>query len=131
VTHAAHRLSFADYIIALSPQGTIIEQGNFGQLKKNEGYVAGFTTRHTTEKHLPEEKAALAKEPDVADVDRQNAAADLSRQVGNWSVYSYYIKSIGRGDVAAWTIVMIIYSVLLEFPSKCRSSNHPWYIGIR
>lgn len=123
VTHAAHRLSYADHIIALGQQGTIVEQGNFSQLIKNKGYVAGLTTRHTTEAELvPEEKALPAKEPDAGEVERQNAAADLSRPVGNWSVYSYYIKSIGHRDVAAWTILMICYTMLLEFPSKCYCS---------
>ena len=35
VTHAAHRLSYADQIIALSVQGTVSEQGTFEQLLVN------------------------------------------------------------------------------------------------
>lgn len=125
VTHAAHRLSYADHIIALSARGTVVEQGKLGQLLKSDGYVAGITTRHTAEvEQVLEQKTSAAKDAVVPDVDRQNAAADLSRPVGNWSVYNYYIQSIGRGDVAAWTLVMIIYSVLVEFPSKCHCSNH-------
>ena len=42
VTHAAHRLSYSDHIIALSVRGTVLEQGKFEQLVVNDGYVAGL-----------------------------------------------------------------------------------------
>jgi ATP-binding cassette subfamily C (CFTR/MRP) protein 1 len=46
VTHAAHRLSYADHIIALSAHGTILEQGKLVDLLADNGYVAGLAARN-------------------------------------------------------------------------------------
>ena len=119
VTHAAHRLSYADHIIALSPQGTIAEQGRLGQLLSNEGYVAGLAARQTKEaQEAPPEDVPPAKQSGNGDQARQNAEADLNRPVGNWAVYRYYFNSVGRRNVAVWSFAMIFYSFLLSFPSK-------------
>ena len=37
VTHAAHRLSYADHIISLSAQGSVSEQGKFQHLVVKNG----------------------------------------------------------------------------------------------
>jgi ATP-binding cassette, subfamily C (CFTR/MRP), member 1 len=119
VTHAAHRLSYADHIIALTPQGNIAEQGTFDELLTNDGYVAGFAAHHVSEaEDEARNSVPPAKTTESSDVTRQNAAADLNRPVGNWAVYSYYFASAGRRNVAACAVVMICYSLLLSFPSK-------------
>jgi hypothetical protein len=119
VTHAAHRLSYADHIIALSPQGTILEQGKLARLLASSGYVAGLAARDISEAEGGlKEKVPPAKVGGDGDVARQNAAADISRPIGNWSVYGYYFTSAGRRNVAVWAVVMICYSMLLSFPGK-------------
>lgn len=118
VTHAAHRLSYADHIIALDSKGTISEQGRLEQLLTENGYVAGLAARHVKEADdTAKEESALAKAP-TNDLARENAAADLLRPVGNWAVYNYYFSSVGHPTVAAWMSLMIVYSVLTLFPSK-------------
>lgn len=117
VTHAAHRLSYADNIIALSAKGTILEQGKFQNLMANNGYVAGLAARHTVEgEGIPKEEPAITKVPGDDETVRQNAAADLLRPVGNWAVYRYYIAGIGLRNTLVWMVLMIVYSVLLRFP---------------
>jgi ABC-type multidrug transport system ATPase subunit len=119
VTHAAHRLSYADHIIALTPHGTVSEQGKFGQLVANNGYVTGLTARHTTEAGgAPKEEPAPTRATVDDDMTRRNAAADLHRPIGNWAVYNYYFTSAGQRDVVAWMGLMICYSMLLRFPGK-------------
>jgi ATP-binding cassette subfamily C (CFTR/MRP) protein 1 len=119
VTHAAHRLSYADHIIALSAHGTVSEQGKFGHLVLNNGYVAGLAARHTAEaEDAPKEEPAPAKATVDDDTVRRNAAADLHRPIGNWAVYHYYFTSAGRRNVVAWMCLMICYSVLMRFPGK-------------
>jgi ATP-binding cassette subfamily C (CFTR/MRP) protein 1 len=118
VTHAAHRLSYADSIIALNAQGTISEQGTLEKLLKEDGYVAGLAARHVTEADdKPKEESSPIKAP-TDDLARQNAAADLNRPVGNWAVYKYYFKSAGYRMVAGWMVLMVVYSALGQFPSK-------------
>ena len=119
VTHAAHRLSYADHIIALSPHGTVSEQGKFAQLVVNNGYVTGLAARHTGEADgAPKEEPASAKATMDDDITRRNAAADIHRPVGNWAIYNYYFTSAGQRNVMAWMALMIFYSVLLRFPGK-------------
>lgn len=119
VTHAAHRLSYADHIIALSAEGTVSEQGELQQLIKSNGYVAGLAARHVTEGDdgAKEEEAAVKPAADD-DTARRNAAADLHRPVGNWAVYNYYFTSVGRRYVLGWMGLMVLHSMLMRFPGK-------------
>ena len=39
VTHAVHRLSYADHVVALTAEGTISEEGTFPDLMNSNGYV--------------------------------------------------------------------------------------------
>ena len=122
VTHAAHRLSYANHIISLSPQGTISEQGKLSQLLANDGYVAGLAARHTTEsENVSEEKLSIMHATESSDPARENASADLNRPAGNWSLYSYYFTSAGRRNISAWAVLMICYSWLVYFPGKVLS----------
>ncbi|PQE04709.1 hypothetical protein CJF30_00004499 [Rutstroemia sp. NJR-2017a BBW] len=117
VTHAAHRLSHADHIIALSAEGTVSEQGNFQHLLANNGYVSGLTARHiiiSETDALEEELSVKAKVDD--DTSRRNAAADVHRPVGDWSTYKYYFSSLGRRNLIVWAGLMLAYSMLLQFP---------------
>lgn len=116
VTHAAHRLSYADHIISINSQGTISEQGKLERLLAENGYVAGLAARHVTEEDEPKEEAAPAKAP-TDELARENAAADLLRPVGNWTVYKYYFKSAGYRTVAIWMAIMVVYSALILLPS--------------
>ncbi|OBT65136.1 hypothetical protein VE03_04736 [Pseudogymnoascus sp. 23342-1-I1] len=118
VTHAAHRLSYADNIIALSHQGTISEQGKFGDLVVASGYVASLAARHMSEDgDPPQEEAAVAKPKVGDDTARQNAADDLQRPIGNWATYKYYFTSAGWRNVGVWSGLMVFYSILLQFPN--------------
>lgn len=122
VTHAAHRLSYADHIIALSAEGTISEQGSFSDLIKADGYVNGLTARHIT-KRDEQPEGAPPKTTSPVDTARQNAAADLDRPVASWNVYHYYFQSLGWTNAVTWAGLMITYSVLLRFPGKCTRSE--------
>jgi ABC-type proline/glycine betaine transport system ATPase subunit len=117
VTHAAHRLSYADHIVSLSAEGTVSEQGNLGQLLKSNGYVASLAARHTTETEeaLKEELTKPKRDDDTA---RRNAAVDLDRAAGNWAVYNLYFTSIGRRRAVAWLGLMVCYAMFLGFPGK-------------
>jgi ATP-binding cassette subfamily C (CFTR/MRP) protein 1 len=119
VTHAAHRLSYADHIISLSAQGTVSEQGKFEELIANSGYVAGLAARHTAEaEDAPKDEPAPAKVKVGDDTERQNAIDDLNRPIGNWAVYNYYFTSVGRRNLVALMGLVICHVTCLQFPSK-------------
>jgi hypothetical protein len=117
VTHAAHRLSYANQIIAISAEGTVSEQGKYDALIQNNGYVAGLAARRITEGDAPEENAPT-KTKAADDTARLNAAADLYRPVGDLATYKYYFISLGWRTFAVWVGLMLCYSLLLSFPSR-------------
>ncbi|KAN0096080.1 putative ATP-binding cassette transporter [Hyaloscypha variabilis] len=103
VTHAVHRLPYADHIISLDANGRISEQGSFEQLKGSGGYVENLAIRR---KYEPDATATSGEEIALPTVGAKSAVErlatqvkaedeDLSRPIGEWSTYKYYFASIG------------------------------------
>lgn len=118
VTHAAHRLSYADHIISLSSSGSITEQGTFQQVMKSHGYVASLAARHTVESENGVAEVPAPPKPPTDDVARQNAAADLNRPVGNWSVYRFYFLSAGWKNIWILAGMTVCNASFDRFPGK-------------
>ncbi|KAH6707481.1 ABC transporter-like protein [Leptodontidium sp. MPI-SDFR-AT-0119] len=116
VTHAAHRLSYADHIISLNNLGEISEQGTFQNLMASNGYVASLAARHTTESEGSIAEVAVPPRPPTDDAARQNAEADLKRPVGNWAVYKYYFASAGWRNVWILALLTVCNATFDRFP---------------
>jgi ATP-binding cassette subfamily C (CFTR/MRP) protein 1 len=102
VTHAVHRLSYSNHIIAMDSMGGIIEQGSFEALMDSSGYVQGLATKLKEEDgSYPDrdvEEAALIKLVPTfyANQEEYNAQTEeLNRRTGDFQVYKYYFASIG------------------------------------
>ncbi|KAF7954900.1 uncharacterized protein EAE97_000159 [Botrytis byssoidea] len=115
VTHAAHRLSYADHIIALSVHGTVAEQGTFYDLTRKNGYVSSLATKHVIETDTSKESESVDMK-DNDDTAREISSADLERPIGNWATYRYYFESLGWWNMGMWMGIMVFYSLLLQFP---------------
>jgi ATP-binding cassette subfamily C (CFTR/MRP) protein 1 len=115
-THAAHRLSYADKIIALDVKGSVCEQGSFSELMKAGGYVSSLAARHTTEADKPKEIVTLTKNTESNDAAHASAADDLSRSVGDLSIYKYYFAAVGYGKIALFFGLMASFAFFLQFP---------------
>ena len=122
VTHAAHRLSYADHIIALSVHGTVAEQGTFYDLTRKNGYVSSLQTKYVIETDTLKE-SELGDVKDNDDTARQIASADIERPFGNWATYRCYFESLGWRNMAVWMGMMVCYSLLLQFPSKLKAPS--------
>lgn len=121
-THAAHRLPLADHVIALTAEGTVSEQGRFQDLLLGNVYISGLAARHVPE--INEDKhVAPGKTKVVDDIPQQNAKADINCQVGDWATYKFYFASLGWQNLGVWVGLMILYSLLQQFPSKYLCSN--------
>ncbi len=117
VTHAAHRLSFADYIIALTAQGTISEEGRFSELMSNRGYVASVVARHKPENDAVEEQPGhLGEEKDPSRGDL--TAAEEIRPLADIQVYKYYFFAAGWRNTAAFFITIMLFAFLSRFPGN-------------
>lgn len=129
VTHAVHRLSYADHIVAMTAEGSVAEQGTFEQLKTSEGYVAMLEAEYKAGKSkeggIEQEKpanavyATLVEEEEEQLVQEENtelhiAQEDLTRQTGDLSLYWYYLRSVHWASSALWATCFIIYGVAIK-----------------
>jgi len=104
-------LPSADYIIALAPNGEVLEQGTFEHLNASQGYVRSFSVqqaKRNSEISEPLGKrtlGAIIKSP-LAD-----AMDEKKRQMGDMSIYAYYFRSIGWFS----TFLFFVYSAMMGF----------------
>ena len=151
-THSVRHLPIADHIIALSPTGTLVEEGNFDTLLANKKYVHGLgversSRRSETGRSTPSVRSEVTAEMEIA---RQKTAAsaleivpdEASRQLGDSTVYSHYFNSIGYGWLSLFVALGVFAGFLFNFPniwlnywSADMSSPHPqrstsYYAGI-
>lgn len=119
VTNAVHRLSYADHLVALSPNGTIAEQGDFELLARSKGYIAGLIVnraKESADEDVEDNPAQVVISGQESDNARDIAEADLNRPIGSWAIYKYYFRSIGWQRILIWGFLMLSYSLLMRFP---------------
>ena len=115
-----HRLSEADYIIALDNEGGIDERGTFDRLKDTDGYTSSLVLTHRTPRiPLKDNDNKLANliggtlPPSTSEAHQdmtENRAGDLT-------IYKYYIETFGWANWAIFTSICIIYGFGTAFPS--------------
>ncbi|KAI1609253.1 putative multidrug resistance-associated protein [Exophiala viscosa] len=106
VTHAVHRLPYADLVVSLDKDGRVSEQGSYAALvNSGNGYVRSLEVRfkqehEALEMHEPQPEFDVGK-PDSARVPAASLAEDgadaqnILRRTGEWSTYKHYFKSCG------------------------------------
>ncbi|GKZ31963.1 hypothetical protein AbraIFM66950_000962 [Aspergillus brasiliensis] len=130
VTHAVSRLPLADWVVVLSQDGTIAEQGTYDTLvRKSAGYVAGLTVRfrHTSQNSdaassSTEPGDVAVKQPAVVDANTAGAEEDLNitqkptvtksppSRNGDWGTITDYFAAASwswMGLSCLWSLVYI------------------------
>jgi len=126
IIFAVRHLPLSDHIIVLGVDGKIAEQGNFEDLRQQNGFVNKIIlkpellhsnadkieqTEFSTKAPSPSTSKAL-RGPTASDAD------DLSRRIGDTAVYKYYLRAIG------WKIALVngtgafIYMLSATFPRE-------------
>ncbi|KAK7402406.1 hypothetical protein QQX98_011848 [Neonectria punicea] len=141
-THSIRNLPTADHIIALDADGTVIEQGTFQDLKKNNKYVQslgvwqGDETPRSQIEEPEEEQAATMPKPSSNAI--KTVLDAKSRQMGDWSIYKHYFSSSGLPATSLLILSGALYAVCnnlstiwLKFWSE-DSFDRPvsFYVGI-
>ncbi|TGO57755.1 hypothetical protein BCON_0062g00250 [Botryotinia convoluta] len=135
VTHAAHRLSYADHIIALGVYGTVAEQGTFYDLSRKNGYVSSLATKHVIETDTSKESDSVDMK-DNDDTARQIVSADLERPIGNGATYRYYFESLGWRNMGMgmWMGMIVCSDFWIKFWTSAitihGNSINEFYLGI-
>jgi hypothetical protein len=142
-THAVHRLSYSDHVIALSGNGHIVEQGSFEQLRNAGGYVQSIAARIKSEDTASstEKKHDVSANATPFKPDNEEEIEELNRQTGDFAVYKYYFASIGWFSSFVFFAYVVLYGVaskmtefLLTFWTKASATRgnevNGFYIGL-
>ena len=113
----------------LGEDGRVIEQGSFEYLRSSDGFVSSLILhpellgRHHPESGSGESSSNTRSDkpsaaPKVLRGPTANDAADLTRQIGDLSVYKYYLASIGWKIGLASGAASFMYMLGSRFPRE-------------
>ena len=132
VSHAAHRLSYADHIIALTSDGAVSEAGTFQELMSRGGYISSLSARHKTESG--EDTNDKTKPLDAEDPKKSadTAVEEVVRSLGDIQVYKYYFGAVGWRNTAGFFVMIISFAFFSRFPGKYSicSNSFVWLLTI-
>lgn len=118
-------LALADNIVVLGEDGRIAEQGSFDSLRSQQGFVSKLLLHpellepKRVEKPVTHVRSKTAYTPPKAlRGPTDNDVADLTRRIGDLSVYKYYLKSIGWKIALSEVASCSVYMVAQVFPRK-------------
>ncbi|KAK0120207.1 hypothetical protein ONS95_011613 [Cadophora gregata] len=146
VTHAVHRLPFADQILALDASGRMVEQGTFQELKAGGGYVdsllqqVGERSRGEENTDIPDEVERIEKLASRA-IDFETVDDEKTIHETEFATYKYYFESIGwRRSFLSLGLFLVasvstrVTQLVIQFWTAAVSANgngvNPFYLGI-
>lgn len=120
LTHLVRHLFLADYLVVLTANGTIAQQGTYNSLKSLPGFVRD--TLITVDDRKIESDITEEPSPESFNIDllvpRQDALMDLTRQAGDSTIYKYYAKSIGKFWIVCILMAAAAFTFSHSFPRK-------------
>ncbi|OCL10087.1 ABC transporter-like protein [Glonium stellatum] len=117
-THAVQFIPYADYIIALSPGGTILKQGHFDDFRGTESYLHSMPLQSTSKVRLAVEETCApvivleSKQEQIALVNRENPDKRHSRNSLAWK---YYFQSVGWRISTTFFLMEFLYALFSTF----------------
>ncbi|KAF2788594.1 hypothetical protein K505DRAFT_366344 [Melanomma pulvis-pyrius CBS 109.77] len=120
-THSIRHLPFADHIIALGIDGTIVEQGSFEMLKSNMKYIESLgleATKHAGEvdNEISENQVKDRPQPHEGNT-IQEALNDRSRQLGDFKVYKHYFSTMSKLLIFSLITSCILFAAGTNLPT--------------
>ncbi|KAI0888407.1 P-loop containing nucleoside triphosphate hydrolase protein [Annulohypoxylon maeteangense] len=124
-THSVRHLPSAAHVIALSTDGTVVEQGTFGDLLANQSYIHSLGVKPSSTSHASSEiiESDDTIEPQQNLLDRIHTETpelggnDEARLSGDTSVYMVYVKSMGTMLAVALFIFGVLFGFFYNFPT--------------
>ena len=127
VTHAAHRLPFADAILVLDSQGHLVEQGTFQHLMDRGKYLPSLNAKFSTQDE-GNESVELAIADDFSTslddgYDEVPAEIDSTRSAGDWTTYVHYFASCGWVNTISFICGLAGFAVFMRMPGMISSTS--------
>ncbi|UNI18710.1 hypothetical protein JDV02_004963 [Purpureocillium takamizusanense] len=118
-THAVHHLPDSDYVIALSKDGSIVQQGNFNDLRSREGYVRelDISLSHSDK---PDKGADEQHEDgDSSSYEKQQAATEEIEEpqgrASDRSTFKYYLASVTWLNIIPAGLYIVLHTFFYMF----------------
>ncbi|CZT41190.1 related to multidrug resistance protein [Rhynchosporium secalis] len=123
-THAIKHLPIADNILILGTDGSMIEQGSYEDLRARKSqFLGSIIVEEQPHPSVNEEASNLNQNLKLAGqafVRRKSATdaetSELTRRIGDASVYNYYLKSIGWKIAIVNVATALIWTLGSNFP---------------
>lgn len=151
-THSIRHLPTADHILALSPDGRLIEEGSFQDLMQNQMYIqslgveASDSDSSKSGSNIEDEDGGNPRPSDSSQPmgkksEKPKVLAhhlDKARQMGDWRVYSHYFGAVSKSMLLVILITGILYGFGDNFSTiwmgywaaDTLSRDNSFYIGI-
>ena len=117
-SHAAHRLSYADGIIALGADGAVAEEGTFAELMNRGGYVSSLTARHKEESEDGEVQIPAAQDTKPLNTAEEPHPGEAVRPLGDVKIYRHYFAAAGWLNIAAFFVLITSFAFFSRFPGR-------------
>ena len=115
-THAVHRLSYADHIVALNSDGSVAEQGTLEDLKANGGYVALLKAQYKDQANDGRNTQQKDTTNALVGPDQGNridtTEEELARGNGDFALYFYYFGSVHWASSFCWMTLLVVEGLL-------------------
>ncbi|KAM0561862.1 hypothetical protein ACHAPJ_003033 [Fusarium lateritium] len=114
-THAVHRLSESDFVIALEKGGKLVEQGTFSDLRSRGGYIQSLDIAyHAEDNDQPSSDTKATQEQQSTEAKKQEK--DEPTEVpSDRSVFMYYFKSNGVHNMTIQMLFILAEGVIAAF----------------
>lgn len=128
VTHAVARLPHTDWVVVLSKDGTIAEQGTYETLvQQTGGYVAGLSVRFKDNSRNADEASSqsdsveiLTKQPavDITYEEEEDGISPKSpvSNIEDWKAITHYFAAAGRFSIGLASLYSLIYVTAIKAP---------------
>ena len=111
-------LPSADYIVALAPNGKILEEGTFEHLNTSQGYVRSFSVEQGKRNSEISEPIGERTLGTMVKSPLADAMDEKKRQMGDISIYAYYFRSIGGISTFLFFVCSALMGFFSTFPSR-------------
>jgi ATP-binding cassette, subfamily C (CFTR/MRP), member 1 len=99
-------LPYADHIIALGVDGKVVQEGPYDTLRMQPGYIRSLAIEaHPQGQGVSATEAPI--ETESVQVVDEVAKQDLSRQLGDFAAYRYYLSAAGLAS----TVLVLVFGV--------------------
>ena len=124
---SVRRLPYADNIVVLNEEGSILEQGSFKELNASGGYVSNFDLPAPDWSGPPQDtsidkilssanKIGYSSAPSQDTQHFSETELDANRRTGDLKVYGYYISTVGIFPAVSFVLAVCGYVFCMAFP---------------